>query len=153
MTGASLLVKYLFPKFCLPHHCTCMFFWGNGLENMCLLHHRELSDVDCDGALTLAEFCAAFHLVVARKNGYQLPETLPETLLPEYLQAGNVPVAGLLPVAISEIQCACKTYSLSVLQVGQSSTPHDGLQLLCNTCIFNCAYEANGEERLSKSTE
>lgn len=48
--------------------------------------HRELSDVDCDGALTLYEFCAAFHLVVARKNGYSLPATLPETLLPEYLQ-------------------------------------------------------------------
>lgn len=54
----------------------------------CFLH-RELSDVDCDGALTLPEFCTAFHLVVARKNGYQLPETLPETLLPEYLQAGK----------------------------------------------------------------
>lgn len=92
---------------------------------MCLLYHRELSDVDCDGALTLAEFCAAFHLVVARKNGYQLPETLPETLLPEYLQAGNVPVAGHLPVAISEIQRACKT-SHSILQVGWGSTLHDG---------------------------
>lgn len=66
--------------------------------------HRELSDVDCDGALTLPEFCAAFHLVVARKNGYQLPETLPETLLPEYLQAGKVPAASHVPVAISEIQ-------------------------------------------------
>uniref|UniRef100_A0A4W3I376 RalBP1-associated Eps domain-containing protein 2 n=1 Tax=Callorhinchus milii TaxID=7868 RepID=A0A4W3I376_CALMI len=51
-----------------------------------LCHIWELSDVDCDGALTLYEFCAAFHLVVARKNGYSLPATLPETLLPEYLQ-------------------------------------------------------------------
>lgn len=65
--------------------------------------------MDCDGALTLPEFCAAFHLVVARKNGYQLPETLPETLLPEYLQAGNVPVAGRAPVAISETQYARDT--------------------------------------------
>lgn len=70
---------------------------------------RELSDVDCDGALTLPEFCAAFHLVVARKNGYQLPETLPETLLPEYLQAGNVPAAGRIPVAVSGTQRPCKT--------------------------------------------
>ncbi|GCC27498.1 hypothetical protein chiPu_0005922 [Chiloscyllium punctatum] len=51
-----------------------------------LSHIWELSDVDCDGALTLFEFCAAFHLVVARKNGYSLPATLPETLMPEYLQ-------------------------------------------------------------------
>lgn len=65
--------------------------------------------MDCDGALTLPEFCAAFHLVVARKNGYQLPETLPETLLPEYLQAGNVPAAGYVPIAILGTQRACKT--------------------------------------------
>ncbi|XP_067848775.1 ralBP1-associated Eps domain-containing protein 2 isoform X2 [Heptranchias perlo] len=55
-----------------------------------LSHIWELSDVDCDGALTLYEFCAAFHLVVARKNGYSLPATLPETLLPEYLQKNEV---------------------------------------------------------------
>ncbi|XP_066032984.1 ralBP1-associated Eps domain-containing protein 2 isoform X1 [Chamaea fasciata] len=63
------------------------FFTKSKLPIPELSHIWELSDVDCDGALTLAEFCAAFHLVVARKNGYQLPETLPETLLPEYLQA------------------------------------------------------------------
>lgn len=64
--------------------------------------------MDCDGALTLPEFCAAFHLVVARKNGYQLPETLPETLLPDYLQAGNVPAAGLSPTTTSETHGVCK---------------------------------------------
>ncbi|XP_030429774.1 ralBP1-associated Eps domain-containing protein 2 isoform X10 [Gopherus evgoodei] len=52
--------------------------------------HRELSDVDCDGALTLPEFCAAFHLIVARKNGYPLPDMLPETLLPDYLQPASL---------------------------------------------------------------
>lgn len=62
-----------------------------GLYNNYLIC-RELSDVDCDGALTLAEFCAAFHLVVARKNGYLLPDSLPETLLPDYLHAGKVSV-------------------------------------------------------------
>ncbi|NXU00733.1 REPS2 protein, partial [Buphagus erythrorhynchus] len=63
------------------------FFTKSKLPILELSHIWELSDVDCDGALTLPEFCAAFHLVVARKNGYQLPDTLPETLLPEYLQA------------------------------------------------------------------
>ncbi|NXV46627.1 REPS2 protein, partial [Uria aalge] len=81
------------------------FFTKSKLPIPELSHIWELSDVDCDGALTLPEFCAAFHLVVARKNGYQLPETLPETLQPEYLQAGNnVPAAGRVPVAISETQ-------------------------------------------------
>ncbi|GCB85019.1 hypothetical protein scyTo_0025653, partial [Scyliorhinus torazame] len=45
----------------------------------------ELSDFDKDGALTLDEFCAAFHLVVARKNGYDLPEKLPESLMPKLI--------------------------------------------------------------------
>lgn len=46
---------------------------------------RELSDFDKDGALTLDEFCAAFHLVVARKNGYDLPQKLPESLMPKLI--------------------------------------------------------------------
>jgi len=33
----------------------------------------------------LDEFCAAFHLVVARKNGYDLPEKLPESLMPKLI--------------------------------------------------------------------
>lgn len=50
--------------------------------------------MDQDGHLTLLEFCAAFHLVVARKNGFDLPPTLPESLLPPLLkmfgQSGNL---------------------------------------------------------------
>uniref|UniRef100_A0A493TWB4 RALBP1 associated Eps domain containing 2 n=1 Tax=Anas platyrhynchos platyrhynchos TaxID=8840 RepID=A0A493TWB4_ANAPP len=84
------------------------FFTKSKLPIPELSHIWELSDVDCDGALTLPEFCAAFHLVVARKNGYQLPETLPDTLLPDYLQAGNVPVAGSGPVATSDTRRASK---------------------------------------------
>lgn len=51
----------------------------------CFFFLRELSDFDKDGALTLDEFCAAFHLVVARKNGYDLPEKLPESLMPKLI--------------------------------------------------------------------
>ncbi|XP_038658448.1 ralBP1-associated Eps domain-containing protein 2 isoform X3 [Scyliorhinus canicula] len=66
------------------------FFTKSKLPIRELSHIWELSDMDCDGALTLFEFCAAFHLVVARKNGYSLPATLPETLMPEYLQRSEV---------------------------------------------------------------
>ncbi|XP_034341171.1 ralBP1-associated Eps domain-containing protein 2 isoform X1 [Arvicanthis niloticus] len=63
------------------------FFTKSKLSIPELSYIWELSDADCDGALTLPEFCAAFHLIVARKNGYPLPEGLPPTLQSEYLQA------------------------------------------------------------------
>ncbi|XP_074823566.1 ralBP1-associated Eps domain-containing protein 2 isoform X3 [Natator depressus] len=66
------------------------FFTKSKLPIPELSHIWELSDVDCDGALTLPEFYAAFHLIVARKNGYPLPDTLPETLLPDYLHPASL---------------------------------------------------------------
>ncbi|KAJ8255938.1 hypothetical protein COCON_G00198020 [Conger conger] len=67
------------------------FFTKSKLPIPELSHIWELSDVDRDGALTFAEFCTAFHLIVARKNGYPLPETLPPTLLPGYVEQDGVP--------------------------------------------------------------
>ncbi|KAM4796499.1 ralBP1-associated Eps domain-containing protein 2 [Rhinophrynus dorsalis] len=66
------------------------FFTKSKLPIPELSHIWDLSDVDCDGALILSEFCAAFHLIVARKNGYDLPDTLPQTLLSEILQAASL---------------------------------------------------------------
>ncbi|XP_078265614.1 ralBP1-associated Eps domain-containing protein 2 isoform X2 [Rhinoraja longicauda] len=99
-----------------------------------LSHIWELSDVDCDGALTLYEFCAAFHLVVARKNGYSLPATLPETLLPEYLQRSEVPPAlmhedvclcshGNLPIESQPLQQQSANWSHSEENVAAESLP------------------------------
>lgn len=56
------------------------FFTKSKLPIIELSHIWELSDIDQDGLLTLDEFCIAFHLVVARKNGYELPATLPQSL-------------------------------------------------------------------------
>ncbi|XP_039508647.1 ralBP1-associated Eps domain-containing protein 2 isoform X2 [Pimephales promelas] len=66
------------------------FFTKSKLPIPELSHIWELSDVDKDGALTFPEFCTAFHLIVARKNGFLLPETLPATLRPGYVDPGVV---------------------------------------------------------------
>jgi hypothetical protein len=42
----------------------------------------NLSDVNHDGALSLAEFCTAMHLVVLRVNAFELPDELPSQLQP-----------------------------------------------------------------------
>ncbi len=68
------------------HTVNCLFV----SKQSCLMSFRELSDVDKDGALTFPEFCTAFHLIVARKNSYPLPETLPPTLRPGFVEPAVV---------------------------------------------------------------
>ncbi|XP_064412113.1 ralBP1-associated Eps domain-containing protein 1 isoform X5 [Latimeria chalumnae] len=70
------------------------FFTKSKLPILELSHIWELSDFDKDGALTLDEFCAAFHLVVARKNGYDLPEKLPESLMPKLIDLDDSAEVG-----------------------------------------------------------
>lgn len=49
-------------------------------------HIWQLCDVSRDCALSLAEFTAAMHLVVLRRNNIPLPPTLPVCLHPSVLQ-------------------------------------------------------------------
>ncbi|TKS76316.1 RalBP1-associated Eps domain-containing protein 1 [Collichthys lucidus] len=76
---------------------------------------QELSDFDKDGALTLDEFCAAFHLVVARKNGYDLPEKLPESLMPKLIDLDD---SAEVPDATADVG-----YSGSPVEVTPNKSP------------------------------
>ncbi|XP_066274915.1 ralBP1-associated Eps domain-containing protein 1-like isoform X4 [Branchiostoma lanceolatum] len=77
------------------------FFQRSKLPIAQLSRIWDMSDVNQDGALSLEEFFAAFHLVVARRNGYDLPETLPQALMPKSTQptAEEDPFAGAPPMA------------------------------------------------------
>ncbi|CAG5128012.1 unnamed protein product, partial [Candidula unifasciata] len=57
----------------------------------------QLSDMNCDGALSLEEFCIAMHLVVLRRNDIELPEHLPLSLMPYSTLASDEPFAADLP--------------------------------------------------------
>nr|SVE75605.1 EOG090X01QX [Daphnia hispanica] len=56
------------------------FFEKSRLPTAELSHIWQLSDVTKDGALSLAEFCTAMHLVVLRRNKIALPKQLPPAL-------------------------------------------------------------------------
>ncbi|XP_038059152.1 ralBP1-associated Eps domain-containing protein 1-like isoform X3 [Patiria miniata] len=58
------------------------FFEKSKLPTAELSKIWQLSDVNKDGTLSLAEFCTAMHLVVARKHKVELPEQLPASLIP-----------------------------------------------------------------------
>nr|XP_045015299.1 ralBP1-associated Eps domain-containing protein 1 isoform X4 [Jaculus jaculus] len=81
----------------IPGSAAKEFFTKSKLPILELSHIWELSDFDKDGALALDEFCAAFHLVVARKNGYDLPEKLPESLMPKLIDLEDSADAGDQP--------------------------------------------------------
>jgi len=58
------------------------------------LFFRQLSDVTKDGALSLAEFKLAMHLVVLRRNNITLPKKLPSSLVPPILSPVQINVAN-----------------------------------------------------------
>lgn len=55
---------------------------------------RQLSDVTKDGALSLAEFKLAMHLVVLRRNNITLPKKLPPSLVPPAISPVQISVGN-----------------------------------------------------------
>ncbi|KAM3603352.1 uncharacterized protein V6R79_020614 [Siganus canaliculatus] len=99
----------------IPGSAAKEFFTKSKLPILELSHIWELSDFDKDGALTLDEFCAAFHLVVARKNGYDLPEKLPESLMPKLIDLDD---SAEVPEPAADVG-----YSGSPVEVTPSKSP------------------------------
>ncbi|KAM7395114.1 hypothetical protein PAMA_006727 [Pampus argenteus] len=99
----------------IPGSAAKEFFTKSKLPILELSHIWELSDFDKDGALTLDEFCAAFHLVVARKNGYDLPEKLPESLMPKLIDLDD---SAEVPEATADVG-----YSASPEEVTPNKSP------------------------------
>uniref|UniRef100_A0A3Q2CCE1 RALBP1 associated Eps domain containing 1 n=1 Tax=Cyprinodon variegatus TaxID=28743 RepID=A0A3Q2CCE1_CYPVA len=99
----------------IPGSAAKEFFTKSKLPILELSHIWELSDFDKDGALTLDEFCAAFHLVVARKNGYDLPEKLPESLMPKLIDLDD---SAEVPEPAAEV-----VYSASPVEVTPNKSP------------------------------
>uniref|UniRef100_M3ZZP9 RALBP1 associated Eps domain containing 1 n=1 Tax=Xiphophorus maculatus TaxID=8083 RepID=M3ZZP9_XIPMA len=98
----------------IPGSAAKEFFTKSKLPILELSHIWELSDFDKDGALTLDEFCAAFHLVVARKNGYDLPEKLPESLMPKLIDLDD----SAVPEPAAEVG-----FSASPVEVTPNKSP------------------------------
>uniref|UniRef100_A0A672IXC1 RALBP1 associated Eps domain containing 1 n=1 Tax=Salarias fasciatus TaxID=181472 RepID=A0A672IXC1_SALFA len=99
----------------IPGSAAKEFFTKSKLPILELSHIWELSDFDKDGALTLDEFCAAFHLVVARKNGYDLPEKLPESLMPKLIDLDD---SAEVPEQTADVG-----YSASPVEVTPNKSP------------------------------
>ncbi|KAL1250365.1 hypothetical protein QQF64_021370, partial [Cirrhinus molitorella] len=103
------------------------FFTKSKLPIPELSHIWELSDVDKDGALTFPEFCTAFHLIVARKNGYPLPETLPATLRPGFVEPGVPSSEATEPLIVFDDNIMPGANQLEMGSVDLQMTPRPGV--------------------------
>lgn len=72
---------------------------------------RQLSDVTKDGALSLAEFKLAMHLVVLRRNNITLPKKLPPSLVPPVLSPIQVNVTNNIVVSPT---CSIKSKEVNI---------------------------------------
>ena len=77
---------------CLNENCLRHFYFlilaakseliKSKLPNSVLSKIWKLSDVDCDGFLDVEEFALAMHLITVKIDGNELPNILPDHLIP-----------------------------------------------------------------------
>jgi len=73
---------------------------------------RQLSDITKDGALSLAEFKLAMHLVVLRRNNITLPKKLPPSLVPPALSPVQINVTNNIIVSPT---CSIKSKEVNII--------------------------------------
>lgn len=73
--------KWCFNAFCLFLAAKSELIKSK-LPNSVLSKIWKLSDVDCDGFLDVEEFALAMHLINVKIDGNELPNILPEHLIP-----------------------------------------------------------------------
>ncbi|XP_064404583.1 ralBP1-associated Eps domain-containing protein 1-like isoform X2 [Halichondria panicea] len=72
------------------------FFVLSKLPNQELSTIWRLADVNRDNALSEGEFCVAMKLVMMRRNGHEIPSSLPTTLLPYLVSRKTGPLTSTL---------------------------------------------------------
>ncbi|XP_050423958.1 ralBP1-associated Eps domain-containing protein 1 [Adelges cooleyi] len=82
------------PKALLAGSVARSFFEKSRLPLHELKEIWQLSDVTKDGALSLAEFKLAMHLVVLRRNNITLPKKLPPSLVPPNLSPQKIDISN-----------------------------------------------------------
>lgn len=75
---------------------------------------RQLSDITKDGALSLAEFKLAMHLVVLRRNNITLPKKLPPSLVPPTLSPIQINVTNNIVVSPT---CSIKSKEVNIINM------------------------------------
>ncbi len=70
--------------------CVCVCVCAR-VSCVCMCVCRRLADVNRDNALSEGEFCVAMKLVMMRRNGHEIPSSLPTALLP-YLVSSKWPL-------------------------------------------------------------
>lgn len=89
-------------------------------------YFRQLSDITRDGALSLAEFKIAMHLVVLKRNGIALPSALPPSLV------------YTVPVTIPSPSPSNAELSLSPQSKGKEASSL--LEIRCNRCYTSASF-------------
>jgi RalBP1-associated Eps domain-containing protein len=115
-----------------------------------LRHIWQLCDVTRDGALDLAEFTAAMHLVVLRRNNIPIPSALPGCLQPTFL----LKTLGLPQKEMTEIDLLQLESDDNQGSAGQktSAVNKNDYQRMVSSTYDEIRLSSSGKSKINKSS-